>query len=440
MSLSKNIATAKEILIFSLPIIAGQIGQMLFGVGDIMVAGRYSSLAVASIGVAATIFAPFLMIGIGVLLCTGPLASQLKGEGKNDPSLLFNAYYVSFFISLVLSTVLFFADLYIGYFKLTPEITPHVITFLQITSISLLPAFIFQATKDYLQAQGFIYAPNAIILFFNVVNVLLNIFFMFGYGEFQGFGIKGAAIATCICRFLMAITVFTYMRSVTPFKMEQNIVTIKKILKLGTPIAFALLCEVLIFSVVTVLVGGMSLIAGAAQSLVINITSLTFMVPLALGSAISVLVGEQFGRKSLEGIIRYSTGAITLVLFLQVLFAAIYLLVPTQVMGLATLDQPVIIYGAALLFWVGIFQIPDGVQVVLSGVMRGLNETKIPMILGLISYWVIGLPTGAWLAYQRGMEARGLWIGLAIGLTCMCIFLVLYYQNRIRKLRLTIQN
>src|SRR6218665_2478034 len=112
MSFKNNITTAKEILIFSLPIIAGQIGQMMFGLGDIMVAGRYSSLAVASIGVAATIFAPFLMIGIGVLLCTGPLASQLKGEGKNDPSLLFNAYYVSFFISLVLSTVLFFADLY----------------------------------------------------------------------------------------------------------------------------------------------------------------------------------------------------------------------------------------------------------------------------------------------------------------------------------------
>ncbi len=440
MSLRKNIAAAKEILIFSLPIIAGQIGQMLFGVGDVMVAGRYSSLAVASIGVAATIFAPFLMIGVGVLLCTGPLASQLKGEGKKDPTLLFNAYYVSFFIALILSTVLYFADFYISYFKLTPEIVPHVTTFLQITSISLFPAFIFQATKDYLQAQGHVYAPNVIILFYNVINVLLNILLMFGYGSFEGFGIKGAAIATCLCRFLMAITVFLYMKSVTPFKMEQNLETIKRILKLGVPISFTLLCEVLIFSVVTVLVGGMSLVAGAAQSLVINITSLTFMVPLALGSAISVLIGEQFGKKSLEGIIRYSLGAITLALILQVIFALIYLLIPNQVMGLATTDMPVILYGSALLFWVGIFQIPDGVQVVLSGVMRGLNETKIPMILGLISYWVIGLPIGAYLAYQKGMEARGLWIGLAIGLTCMCVLLVIFYQNRIKKLRLTIHN
>lgn len=413
---------------------------MLFGVGDVLVAGRYSSLAVASIGVAAMIFAPVLMIGIGLLLCTGPLASQIKGENKNDPTLLYNAYYVSFFLSLILSSFLYFCEYYIGYFNLNPEIVPHVVDFLKITSISLFPAFVFQATKDYLQANGKRFIPNGIILFYNVVNVLLNILFMFGLGKFEGFGIKGSAIATLICRFLMAITVFIYMRSVTEFKMQQNIETIRKILKLGIPISFTILCEVLIFAVVTVLVGGMSLVASASQSLVMNITSLTFMVPLALGSAISVLVGEQLGKKSLDGIIRYSMGAMTLTVLLQILFAIMYLLIPHLVMGLATKDYAVIVYGSGLLFWVGIFQIPDGLQVVLSGIMRGLNETRVPMVLGVISYWIIGLPTGAYLTYNRGMEARGLWIGLAIGLTCMCIFLLIYYQNRIRKLGQTIQN
>ncbi len=440
MSFKRNIATAKEIFIFSLPIIAGQIGQMLFGVGDVLVAGRYSSLAVASIGVAAMIFAPILMIGIGLLMCTGPLASQNKGENKIDPTLLFNAYYVSFFLAVILSTLLYFCDYYIGFFKLNPEIVPHVEDFLKITSISLFPAFIFQATKDYLQANGKRFIPNAIILFYNVVNVLLNILFMFGLGSFSGFGIKGAAIATLICRFLMAITIFFYMRSVIEFKMHKNTETIKKILRLGIPISFTILCEVLVFAVVTILVGGMSLVASASQSLVMNMTSLTFMVPLALGSAISILIGEQLGKKSLEGIIKYSMGAITLTIIVQIMFAVLYLLIPHLVMGVATNDIAVITYGSGLLFWVGIFQIPDGLQVVLSGIMRGLNETRIPMVLGVISYWIIGLPAGAWLTYKLGMEARGLWIGLAIGLTCMCIFLLFYYQNRIRKLRRLIQN
>ncbi|NOT78557.1 MAG: MATE family efflux transporter [Bacteriovoracaceae bacterium] len=434
MSFKKNIYTAKEILIFSLPIIAGQIGQMLFGIGDMLVAARYSSLAVASIGVAAMTFAPFLMVGVGVLLCTGPLASQAKGRGEEDPTLLYNAYYLSFLLSLVLTVILFCAPLYIDFLKLTPEISPHVVDFLQITSFSLFPAFVYQATKDYLQANGYTIAPNVIILFFNIVNVLLNILFMFGYGSFEGYGIKGAAIATLLCRFMMAIVVFLYMKSVMKFEIKRNNQTIKTILRLGSPISFTILCEVLIFTVVTILVGGMSLVAGAAQSLVINITSLTFMVPLALGSAVSVLIGEQFGKKSISGIKRLSTGAMTLTLLLQIFFAIIYLTIPNQVMGLATKDQAVILYGATLLFWVGIFQIPDGLQVVLSGVMRGLNETKIPMLLGLVSYWVIGLPIGVYLAYTDKMEARGLWIGLAIGLTCMCILLIIFYQNRIKKL------
>lgn len=438
--ISNNLHTAKEILIFSLPIIAGQIGQMLFGVGDVIVAGHYSSLAVASIGVAAMIFAPFLMVGIGMLMCTGPLASQLRGQGKTDPTLLYNAYYTSFFVSLILSTILFFPEYYIGKFNLNPEIIPHVISFLKVTAFSLFPAFLFQATKEYLQAQGKIYVPNAIILVFNIVNVVLNIVLMFGFGEFSGYGIVGAAYATAICRFGMAIAIFVYMRSVTDFVVKKNPETVRKILRLGLPISFTILCEVLIFATVSVLVGGMTLIASASQNVVMNITSLTFMVPMALGSAIAVLVGEQLGKKSIEGVVRYSTGAITLTIIIQVLFMMLYLFLPHLVMGVATKDQAVIAYGGMLLFWVGVFQLPDGLQVVLSGVMRGMNQTKIPMILGFISYWIIGLPFGVYLAYERQMEARGLWVGLTVGLTCMCVLLIVFYQNRIKKLRQTIQN
>ena len=116
---------------------------MLFGLGDVIVAGRYSSLAVASIGVGAMIFAPFLMVGIGVLFCTGPLASQLKGEGKKDSSFLYNAYLVSFMFAMVLGAILFFSDTYIHLFKLKPEMVPHVVNFLKWTSFSLFPAFVF---------------------------------------------------------------------------------------------------------------------------------------------------------------------------------------------------------------------------------------------------------------------------------------------------------
>lgn len=434
----EKLKTLKEIFLFSLPIISGQIGQMLFGVGDIVVAGHFSSHAVSSIGVAAAIFAPFLMIGIGLLMVTGPLASEQKGRGVKDHSLLFNSFVIATVFSFLLISALFILSFNIHWLKLNPEIEASVALYLKWTTLSLWPALLFQSSKEYLQAYGKTFFSNGLILFFNVINVLLCYVFMFGIGPIPSMGILGAAIVTSLLRLIMAIILFIYVKKVLPFETEIKRETLVKMTKLGLPISFSVLCEVLVFSTVTVLVGRMNLIASASQSLVINITSLTFMVPLAIGSAVSVLVGEQLGKKSLQGILQYSLGALTLALIIQIFFASMYLTIPRVILGVASSDQAIITYASALLFWVGLFQIPDGLQVVLSGVMRGLHETKIPMILGLISYWVVGLPIGCYFTYQRNFEARGLWMGLAIGLSSMCVLLILLYKMKIQKLRVTL--
>lgn len=423
----------REVFIFAMPIVAGQVGQMLFGIGDIFVAGFYSSTAVSAIGVGSAIFSAFLMIGLGVLLCTGPLASQKKGAGETDTSLLFNVYLVCVLNSVVLTTLIYAFSLFISIIGLNPEIEPHVARFLQISAFTILPALIFQATKEYLQALGKTYFPNALVIVFNLVNLGLGFLFMFGMGSFKGFGITGIAIATFVSRTLMAVAAVLYMSSVCEFAKIKNWITVKRIYTLGIPISFTILCEVLIFTVVTVLVGRMSLIASAAQSLVINITSLTFMVPLGIGSAVSVLVGEQFGKKSVDGIKKYSAAAMTLALCMQIFFAGIYFTFPHAVLGLFSRDAAVIAYGSQLLFWVGLFQLPDGIQVVLSGVMRGLNETKIPMVLGFMSYWMIGLPAGCYFAYTLNYEARGLWMGLGLGLLCMSILLVILFRKKLSR-------
>lgn len=421
----------REVFFFAVPIVAGQVGQMLFGIGDIFVAGFFSSTAVSAIGVGSAIFSAFLMIGLGVLLCTGPLASQNKGAGESDTSLLYNVYMVCLINSFLLTTSIYTFSHFISFIGLNPEIEPHVVRFLQISAFTILPALIFQATKEYLQALGKTYFPNALVILFNLINLGLGFLFMFGVGSFSGFGITGIAIATFVCRTLMAVAVVIYMSSVCEFARVRSWAKIKRIYTLGLPISFTILCEVLIFTVVTVLVGRMSLIASAAQSLVINITSLTFMVPLGIGSAISVLVGEQFGRRSVDGIKKFSAAALTLALCTQIFFASVYFIFPNVVLGFFSRDQAVIHYGSQLLFWVGLFQLPDGIQVVLSGVMRGLNETKIPMLLGFMSYWIVGLPVGCYFAYTLNYEARGLWMGLSLGLLCMSILLVILFRRKL---------
>jgi MATE family multidrug resistance protein len=432
----KHLALLKEIFLFSLPVISGQIGQMLFGIGDIIVAGHYSAQAVSAIGVASAIFAPFLMVGIGILLCTGPLASEIKGKGETDETFLYNSYRVATICSFVIISALLILTYNIHWLGLNAEIAETVALYLKWTAFSLWPALLFQATKEYLQAEGRTYVSNGLILFFNVVNVVLCAVFMFGWGPIPEMGVLGAAIVTCFCRLMMAIFLFFYMKKVTIFKTIKNNETFKKIFNLGLPISFTVLCEVLVFSAVTVLVGKMSLIASASQSLVINLASLTFMVPLAIGSAVSVLVGEQLGKKSLDGILRYSLGGLFLALSIQLVFAGFYLTIPEKLLSIASSDKEIITYASALLFWVGLFQLPDGIQVLLSGVMRGLQETKIPMILGLISYWLIGLPIGCYFTYKMHLEAKGLWMGLALGLLCMCCLLLLLFRKKIKNLRL----
>jgi len=373
-----------------------------------------------------------------LLLCTGPLASEQKGRGVTDNSLLFNSFVIASVSSLVLISALYLFAYNIRWLGLNPEIEDSVALYLKWTALSLWPALLFQSTKEYLQAYGKTFYPNALIIFFNVINVLLCYVFMFGKGPVPEMGVKGAAIVTSLCRLFMAIILFYYLKKVLPYEKHFNKQTIKRMFKLGLPISFSVLCEVLVFSTVTVLVGKMSLTASASQGLVINITSLTFMVPLAIGSAVSVLVSEQLGKKSLDGIIRYSLGSLALALIIQIVFAAMYLSVPQLILGLASSDQTIIVYASALLFWVGLFQIPDGIQVVLAGVMRGLHETKLPMLLGLISYWVIGLPIGCYFTYTKNLEARGLWMGLAIGLSSMCVLLLFLYKKKIHQLRQTL--
>ena len=425
----------KEILFFALPIITGQIGQMLFSVGDIIVAGHYSTLAVSAIGVAASVFAPFLMVGIGILLSVGPIASEIRGAGKSDSTLLFNSYIVATISSIVLIVAILALAYNIHWLGLNPLIAPTVALYLKYTAFSIWPALIFQATKEYLQAEAKTYIANGLILFFNLINVILCAVFMFGLGPIPEMGVLGAALITSFCRIMMAICLFYYMKKVCTFEKQKNTKTLNKIFHLGLPISFTILCEVLVFTTVTILVGKMSLVASASQSLVLNLTSLTFMVPLAIGSAAAVLVGEQFGKKSLEGILHYSLGPILIALAFQIFSATLYLTIPEKLLGVASTDPAIIAYASSLLFWVGLFQLPDGIQVVLSGVMRGLQVTRTPMLLGFISYWLIGLPIGCYFTYKRGLEARGLWMGLAIGLLCMCCLLVALYINKIKKLR-----
>lgn len=430
----------KETALFALPLIAGQVGQMLFGIGDIAVAGRYSPELLAGLGTATGIFAPFLMLGLGITAAVGPLHAKRRGENSEEPSFLASSLMTGLLCGLVIMLLMYAILPFLSLLKLTPEIIPLVRAYLNVVAPSIIPVLLYQIFKEYLQAEDKTLMANAIILVFTVINLPLNALLMFGYGSIPSMGIYGAALATLICRTLMMVVIWIYTtRTHHKIGLKIRFDLIKEVLKLGVPIGMGTLTEVLVFSTVTVLVGGMSVLASAGHNIVLNLASLTFMVPLALGSAASVKVGYQYGAKNASELDAYALSALTLAAGFMILTAMLYFTIPELLLRFATNDPELLAAGVKLLFFVALFQMPDGLQVTLWGILRGIGVTKVPMFLSLIGNWCIGLPIGCYFAYQKAMEAQGLWAGLAIGLTFMAISLGVVYFGARRKLQLAFE-
>lgn len=423
--------TLRNLILFSLPIIAGQIGQMLFGIGDIVVAGHYSTEAVAALGVAGGIFAPFLLIGLGVTFAVSPLTSQRRGASIPETGFLSSSLAVAIIVAVILMIFLGLFIQNISALNLNPKIEEMVVQYLWICSPSLIPVLLFQVMKEYLQAYEDTYISNGIILFFNVLNVLFNIVFMFGLFGFPEMGIVGAAIATLLGRSLMMMVLFLYTMRKHPMNLSLERTHAKELLTLGIPIGLSILVEVMVFTTVTVLIGKMDVTTSAAHNIVLHLASLTFMVPLGISSACSVKVAVPFGRKDFKELHRFAMAGLTLSVSFMLLTGFSYYFFPEAILGLATKDEAVKQVAIGLIFLVALFQLSDGVQVTFMGILRGMGITKVPMLIAFASNWLIALPIGATLAYYYGYEARGLWIGLAIGLTLMAFALSFVYFKKV---------
>jgi MATE family multidrug resistance protein len=426
----------KELLVFSIPLIIGQVGQMLFGIGDTFVAGRYSTEALSAIGVGSAIMVPFVMLGVSTLFSVSSISSRIRGEGNcpRDEKMWGSSLVLCTYISLILTACLYTLTLNIDLFGLHKDINEEVKTYLIWVGISLIPALYFQTAKEYLQSFEKTFFANGLVIFLNVINLGLNWALMFGYGPIPSLGIKGAAIATIITRTLMALILLAYTFKAVPCTLHYSKQRINELLKLGLPVGLGTLVEVLMFSTVTVLIGKMPIHISAAHNIVLNIAALTFMVPMAINGTAGVKVSYALGKKDKEKMESYALGCIAMAEGFMLVTATTYVLIPSLLISLFTSDTQVIAYGSSLFIFVALFQIPDGLQVTMWGILRGMGISKLPLILTFCGHWLIAIPIGLFLTYKLNMQAMGLWAGLAIGLTIVSLSLVALYFNRIKKI------
>jgi MATE family multidrug resistance protein len=436
-------ATIRELrptLRLAAPITAGQVGQMLMGVADTIMVGHVGTLALAACAFGNSMLMVIAIAGFGVLTAVSIRVSHAHGAGLAQA--MARAYYGGVGLS-VIGGVLCAVGVQLVYplfhhLGQAPGVVEEARAYTIIVAWSLIPAWLTATARNYLESQSRPW-PAFWIMFGGVLlNVFLNWVLIFGNLGAPELGLAGAGWATLISRIatFVAMTWFVLAASSAPTEgwkpevewwREQG-----ALLKLGIPTGLQLLSEVGAFAVAALLIGRLGAVPLAAHQIAITCASTTFMVPLGVAMASTVRIGQAVGRGRSELLRPIGAGAWSIGLMAMATFSVVLITSGHAIARAFVSDPGVIVIAAQLLVIAGIFQLVDGVQVIGSGLLRGLRDTKAPMWITLAAYWGIALPLGGWLTFRRGEGAAGMWIGLAWGLLVAAVLLVVRFVRKTR--------
>lgn len=434
-NISRKVAL-KELLIFALPIIFGHLGLMLVGTGDMIIAGRFSRNCLAAIGLAISIQNPIMLLGLGLQFAISPILAQRRGRGEDVRKYFWTVQAYSLVIALGTTVLNLLAIKFVSVFDYGPELNPLIEEYLLITAPSMFGVCIYQGLKEFFQSQERTIAPNFVALLSAAVNLFLNYSFVFGAYGFPNLKEAGLAWASLSVRAFTAVSMFLFAREFWSTTKLIDKELIKEVWKVGVPISFSVFLEVMAFCSVTLFVGKFTADQTAANNLALNIGSLAFMVPMSIGSAVAVKVGHAYGEKNLHSLLTFAKVALMASAAFTIFNGTLFYLFPGPIMSLYSSDPAVLHWAKILLFWVACFQLFDGAQVTLAGILRGLSVTRAPSVAMFIGYWIIGIPLGYYLGFHAGMEAQGFWVGLALSLALVAGMLWVILQQKTKALRL----
>ena len=418
--------TIRELIIFASPIAFGQLSQMLIGMGDVFIAAHYNRDTLAAMGIANGISAPIFLIGLGLLLGISPTLSKKRGESLDVSQYFYTCIIYAILIGSVFMCIAMSSVWLVPHLGFDAKLVPLIQQYLFLISFSYLGSYIFVAIKEYLQAVEHVVFANSISVVAVLVNLALGYMMAFGVFVFPEMGIKGLGVAAIIIRWATGITIFIYARNFnkTTFSVIRHFV--KHVLTFSIPISLSIFTEVLAFSVVMILIGKLGSLYAAIHSISLNLASTTYMIPLAISSAVSVKIAYFYGRHNFERVKDFMKAGLILSISFMAIMGLIMFFMPKTLLSFFTSDQEIITVGAGIIIVCALFQIFDGAQVTISGILRGLGITKPTFIIALAGYWVVGLPLGYYLGYVLKMNALGFWIGLAFALLIVALSLGFY--------------
>jgi MATE family multidrug resistance protein len=424
---------AKELLGIALPIIMGNLGFILIGAGDVLIAGRHSTQTLAAISIATAILNCIFMIGIGLIMSITPILSNTRGEGADASKYFYPTLRFAACASAAIMFIIWAIVPAIDLLGFDPQLTPVIKEFMMITSYGSFFVFLHGALKEFLQAHENVFVPNLITVIAVFLNVGLCAALVFGWGVFHEMGVPGIAIASLIVRGLMALALLIYCFKIMTFKNYVDWDYYKNIFKIGMPIALAILIEFVTFNIVAVIMGRVSGVYAAAQNLVTTVSSISFMIPLAISNAIAVKVGFANGSHNFEDLKKYSIAGIIMSLGFMACSAAVMSAAPGLIVSIFTADNELIRISVPMMILLAAFQIFDGLQVSLSGIFKGIKKTTVVMTANLFAYWFVALPLGYVLAFKYNYGIIGFWYGLFAAGILLCTIMITYLAKDMKR-------
>ncbi|MFC1744240.1 MATE family efflux transporter [Candidatus Riflebacteria bacterium] len=423
----------KALYRLALPVIVGQLGHKMMGIVDSLMVGRLGATSLAAAGLANSIFALAMLVGYGFSLALTPLIARANSEGnKSEGSrILRQGLILNLFFGFIMLIISYSSSFLIMYLNQPPQIVDMSVSYLKILSISLIPIMFFQTFKQFAEGLSIVKPAMGITLFANIFNILANWVFIFGNLGVPAMGLKGAGIATFISRTFMAVAMllyFLYAKKLTPYCINFSLKNLdwklfQKILRIGLPASIQYFFEVSVFSLAAVMIGWLGTKELAAHQIAISLASFTYMFVWGISAAAAVRVASALGKKDLLLVRKAGLAAFLLGNLVMAGFALIFIFGRKLLPSLYISDAEVIQIASSLLIIAAFFQISDATQTVGLGALRGLSDMKIPTLITFIAYWMVGLPTGYFLAFNLNFGVNGIWLGLMAALSASAILL-----------------
>ncbi len=447
MKFTDYIPFYKRNLHLAFPIVLSQIGQVMVSLIDNMMVGHVGTTELAAASFANSVFMIGMVFGMGITFGVTPLVGKAFGDNDYRTTVIWlkNGVFSHFIAGLLLTLIMFGVYLFLPLMGQPPEVLELAKPYYILLCFSYFPFLLFFSFKQFFEGIGNTKIAMLITLTANVVNIIVNYVLIFGKLGFSEMGLNGAGIGTLVSRIIMPIMFVYFIARKSRFleyfrsaRLEQ--ITKDRILQLfriGIPIAFQLIVEVTAFGIGAVMMGWLGETSLAAHQVALGLASFTYMISLGVSQANTIRVSHQMGLRDYKSMISASMASTHLVLVFMSLMALLFVVGRNLLPYLFTTDIEVVKIASGLLIVAAIFQLFDGLQVIMLSTLRGMADVTIPMFIAFLAYLLVGIPTSYIFAFVVDFGPQGIWFGYLVGLGTASILFYLRFKQNLKKLPLT---